>query len=99
MHPPIGPALFVPVEGAAHPVVGAGQPVEAFDERYCFLQPDARSRVLLTTEHAGSQHPVVWQSGGAPRVLYDGLGHDTRSYESRGRRELVRREIRWLLGD
>ena len=97
MHPPIGPAVFRPVPGVRHPVVDGLAPVEAFDERYCLLRPEPGSRVLLTTEHDGVEHPVVWESAGAPRVLYDGLGHDTRSYDSPARRDLLRREIGWLL--
>ncbi len=98
MHPPIGLAAFRPVPGEEHPVVAGLEPVEAFDERYCRLQRAAGSRVLLTTEHDGVEHPVVWQAAGPGRVLYDGLGHDTRSYDSASRRQLLRREVAWLLG-
>ena len=98
MHPPIGSALFTPVEGMEHPVTAGSGPVEAFDERYCRLQVRAGSRVLLTCEHEGVQHPVVWTSGGPGRVLYDGLGHDVRSYDSPSRRELLLREVAWLRG-
>lgn len=97
MHPPIGPAVFRPVAGEDHPVVDGLGPIEAFDERYCLLQPEPGSRVLVTTEHDGVHHPVVWQADGPGRVLYDGLGHDTRSYDSAGRRRLLRREVDWLV--
>ena len=97
MHPPIGPARFEAVPGEDHPVVAGLGPVEAFDERYCHLQVEPGSRVLLTTEHEGVAHPVVWQAPGPGRVLYDGLGHDARSYESASRRELLQREVAWLL--
>ncbi len=96
MHPPIGPATFR-VADAEHPVTTGLTDVEAFDERYCDLAVDPRSRVLLTTRHAGADHPVVWVSGGADRVVYDGLGHDVRSYASASRRELLRREAQWLV--
>ncbi|WP_337059725.1 ThuA domain-containing protein [Kineococcus sp. G2] len=99
MHPPIGPALFRPVPGEEHPVVAGLGPVEAFDERYCLLETAPTARVLLTTDHEGTEHPVVWQAGGPGRVLYDGLGHDTRSYDSPSRRELLRREVAWLRGE
>ena len=96
MHPPIGPARFLAVPGEEHPVVAGSAPVEAHDERYCLLQLEPGSRVLLTTEHEGVEHPVAWQSGGPGRVLYDGLGHDVRSYASASRRTLLRREVDWL---
>ncbi|WP_432534384.1 ThuA domain-containing protein [Kineococcus arenarius] len=99
MHPPIGPALFRPVPGEEHPVVAGLGPVEAFDERYCLLQRAQGSRVLLTTEHEGVEHPVVWQAAGPGRVLYDGLGHGTRSYDSPSRRGLLRREVTWLCAE
>ena len=38
-------------------------------------------------------------SSGLARVVYDGLGHDTRSYESPGHVELLRRVVGWLLRD
>ena len=97
MHPPIGPAVFRPVPGVDHPVVAGLGPVEAYDERYCLLQPAVGSTVLLTTEHEGVEHPVVWQSGGRGRVLYDALGHDVRSYDSPSRIALLRREVDWLV--
>jgi type 1 glutamine amidotransferase len=96
MHPPIGPATFRPT-AAEHPVTAGLADVEAFDERYCDLAVDPGSRVLLTTRHAGRDHPVVWVSGGAGRVVYDGLGHDVRSYAGASRRELLRREVEWMV--
>lgn len=96
MHPPIGPASFRVVDGA-HPVTAGLAVVEAWDERYCRLDVAASSRVLLVTEHEGREHPVVWASAGGARVVYDGLGHDARSWASPSRRALLRRELAWLL--
>lgn len=95
MHPPIGEASFAVVD-PAHPVTAGLGTVTAFDERYCDLDVDPGSRVLLTTEHEGRDHPVVWEAPGPGRVLYDALGHDTRSFAGRSRRELLRREVAWL---
>ena len=33
------------------------------------------------------------------RVLFDGLGHDERSYQSESRRKLLVNEVEWLLRD
>jgi uncharacterized protein len=96
MHPPIGPATFRVVD-REHPVTAGLHDVDAFDERYCDLDVAATSRVLLVTEHEGRDHPVVWVAGGPGRVLYDGLGHDLRSYASPARHALLRRELGWLL--
>ncbi|WP_298455776.1 ThuA domain-containing protein [uncultured Cellulomonas sp.] len=96
-HPPIGPATFRVVD-SGHPATSGLTDVEAYDERYCDLEVAPSSRVLAATEHEGRQHPVAWVSAGGPRVVYDGLGHDVRSYASPSRRELLRREVDWLLG-
>ena len=39
------------------------------------------------------------RESGPARVVYDGLGHDTRSYGSAGHVELLRRAVEWLLRD
>lgn len=95
MHPPIGEARFT-VSDVQHPVTAGLGDVTAFDERYCDLEVDPASTVLLTTEHEGREHPVVWVAPGPGRVLYDALGHDHRSFASASRRELLRREVAWL---
>lgn len=94
-HPPIGTARF-DVADAAHPVTAGLAGVEAFDEQYCDLVVDPGAHVLLTTRHEGRDHPVVWVAPGPGRVLYDALGHDVRSWRSRSRCELLRREVAWL---
>jgi uncharacterized protein len=96
MHPPIGDATFDVVDDG-HPVTSGLGAVRAFDERYCHLDVDPGSRVLLTTRHEDRDHPVVWVAPGPGRVLYDGLGHDLRSYDSPERADLLRREVAWLL--
>ncbi len=97
MHPPIGEATFTVVDDE-HPVTSGLPAVRAFDERYCFLDVDPGSQVLLTTRHEDRDHPVVWVAPGPGRVLYDGLGHDLRSYDSPSRADLLRREVAWLVG-
>ncbi|WP_454041472.1 ThuA domain-containing protein [Cellulosimicrobium sp. Marseille-Q8652] len=93
-HPPQDVATFAPV--GDHPVVAGLGPVVADDERYCDLVVEPSSRVLLTARHEGTDHPVAWVSAGA-RAVYDGLGHGVESYASPSRRELLRREVDWLV--
>ncbi|WP_324649937.1 ThuA domain-containing protein [Georgenia sp. H159] len=95
MHPPQELATFTPV--GDHPITAGLAPVVADDEQYCELVVAPTSRVLVTTHHAGRDHPVAWVSA-AGRVVYDGLGHDVGSYASPSREELLRREVGWLLG-
>ncbi len=97
-HPPISDAT-ISVRTGVHPIVRDLSDFVVFDERYCDLQIDEASQVLATQRHEGRDHPIVWvteQAGG--RRVYDALGHDTRSFASPGRRDLLRREIQWLLG-
>lgn len=102
MHPPIDEATFT-LTGAGHPLTGelreaTGGTVTAFDERYSYLRVTESSTVLATTEHDGTDHPVVWASGAeGVRCVYDALGHDVRSYDSPSRQALLRTEVAWLL--
>ena len=102
MHPEIGEADFT-VTGAGHDLAGVlldatSGTVTAVDERYSYLTVAGSSTVLLTQQHDGIDHPVVWVSG-APgvRCVYDALGHDVRSYDSPSRQALLRAEVAWLL--
>ena len=48
-------------------------------------------------EEDGMRHPLIWaREVGASRVVYDALGHDTRSYDSPEHRELLTRALDWL---
>jgi type 1 glutamine amidotransferase len=100
MHPPLGHAR-IRLHPGSHPVAGdpgshpAG--IEVLDERYSFL--DVRDDVAVLGDHVhdGAVHPMIWaREHGAGRVVYDGLGHDGRSYDSRGHRDLLRRAVAWL---
>jgi hypothetical protein len=71
-----------------------------FDERYSYLHTNPDITVLCVHQTEGQLHPLVWaRESGLARVVYDGLGHDTRSYESPGHVELLRRVVGWLLRD
>lgn len=102
MHPAIGDARFT-VTSVGHGLAevlhdATAGTVEAFDERYSYLTVAESSTVLLTQQHDGIDHAVVWVSG-APgvRCVYDALGHDVRSYDSSSRQALLRAEVAWLL--
>ena len=48
-------------------------------------------------EEDGMRHPLIWaRELGHSRLVYDGLGHDARSYESTAHRELLIRALDWL---
>lgn len=98
-HPPIGEATFKVVRD--HPVTQGLTTVTAFDESYCDLEVHPASQRLLVAEIDGVEQPVVWVAptltSTSGRVLYDALGHDVRSYRSPARRDLLARELTWLL--
>lgn len=94
-HPPIGDA-HVHVVGN-HAIAEGLDDFTVFDERYTGLRLiDVIEPIAEHTER-GSRHPLVWaREIGRSRLVYDALGHDTRSYESAGHRELIVRALGWL---
>ncbi len=97
MHPKQDLATIVVCTGA-HPIVEDLADFTVFDERYSYLHTNADVTVLCKHSTDQKVHPVVWaRQSGTARVVYDGLGHDTRSYDSAGHVELIRRSVDWLL--
>jgi type 1 glutamine amidotransferase len=95
-HPPLDEAH---VQLTPHAITAGLEPVTVIDERYTELRLAASPAVFAWHQHDGVRHPLAWayEAHGA-RVVYDALGHDTRSYDSPTRRALLTREVRWLLG-
>jgi len=97
-HPDLG-LCTVQVTDPAHPVTAGLTDITVEDERYSDLDIAPDRDALVTHEHDGRTHPLVLTGVvGGSRVVYDALGHDERSYASPGRRELLRREVRWAAG-
>ena len=97
MHPPYGDAE-IELTSAQHPVTRSLEDFVVSDERYSFLRVSSDVAVLATHRHDGVDHAVVWaHEWHGARVVYDGLGHDARSYSSREHRDLVSRAARWLV--
>ncbi|WP_147943414.1 ThuA domain-containing protein [Microbispora sp. CSR-4] len=93
-HPPIGPAKIR--LGSGHPIVDGLSGFEVTDEVYTDLDVLPDVEPLAYSE----DQPLLWaRSMAGGRVVYDALGHDTRSYAHPVRRTLLRRAARWLLGD
>jgi type 1 glutamine amidotransferase len=94
-HPPLGEAHL---ELAPHPITAGLEGVTVVDERYTELRLNPTVTVIAWHEEGGARHPLAWvhEADGA-RVVYDALGHDALSYDSADRRELLAREVRWLL--
>ncbi|ACQ81548.1 conserved hypothetical protein [Beutenbergia cavernae DSM 12333] len=99
MHPERGESRF-DVVMPPHPIVAGLHTLHvADDERYSRLETDPFVVPLLDHAHDGLRHVCAWVHDGAHgRAVYDGLGHGATSYDSPDRRELLLREVRWLLG-
>lgn len=98
MHPPLDTAT-VSVRDPEHPITADLPEPVVRDERYSYLEVDPSAQVLLTQRHAEIDHPILWtHTPDGVRVVYDALGHDAQAYEGAFRRELLRREVDWLLG-
>lgn len=94
-HRPIGEA-HVHVVGS-HAIADELGDFTVHDERYAGLRLDAVIEPIAEHEDAGIRHPLIWaREVGRSRVVYDGLGHDARSYESAGHRQLLARALDWL---
>jgi uncharacterized protein len=88
------------VHRGAHPIVHCVADFTVFDERYSYLHTNPGITVLCEHSTDSRLHPIVWaRESGPARVVYDGLGHDTRSYDSAGHVDLLRRTVGWLLRD
>jgi type 1 glutamine amidotransferase len=99
MHPPLDRSL-IRVYADRHVIVAHLVDFEIEDERYSNLRVADDVVPLVAHEFEGSEHPLVWaRQVGRSRVVYDALGHDTRSYESPEHRAIVTRAARWLTDD
>ena len=99
MHPPQSEGTII-LSTSQHPITNELTDFVIFDERYSYLQTQPDITVLYEHSHNQLRHPLVWaRQTDRFRVVYDGLGHDTASYNCAGHVELLRRSVLWLLGD
>ena len=100
-HPPRGPAMVSVTEvGRAHPITTGIDDFSTVDEIYGFLDQQPDLEPLLTSEHGGAHHPVLWaRTVGRGRVVTDLLGHDLRALTNPVHAEILRRAARWLVAD
>lgn len=95
-HPERSYAVFEPMPDAAdHPALRGVDQVMCYDERYSNLVIEPLATPLLFHETGEEFHIMAWAMGN--NVIYDGLGHSGRSYESASRRQLLCGEVAWLL--
>lgn len=91
--------VAVHIEDEGHPITRGMSDFVIFDETYrkCVFQED--NHVLLSTNHPGSDGPLVWvRRHGKARVCYFQLGHGPEAYANENYRQLLGRAIRWSAG-
>jgi hypothetical protein len=97
MHPPIG--VIKETANESHPIGRGLGTVTAYDERYSHLQILLPAVTVLAHHLDGIDHPLslAREDPSTRRTVYDALGHGVESYQSSSRRDLLRREVTWLL--
>lgn len=95
-HPPIG--LAHAVVTTTHAITQGSDDFEVWDERYTDLVRAPDAVPLLSHDHDGAQHPLLWAlERDGRRAVYDALGHTASSYRHPARAEILRRTRDWLL--
>jgi uncharacterized protein len=98
MHPPLG-SVTVEIARTSHPIVaGLPERFDVEDEVYSYLDRADDVEALMTAEHGGEDHPLLWArevDGG--RVACDLLGHHVPSYDPPAHRRIVARAALWAL--
>ncbi|QIK73406.1 ThuA domain-containing protein [Propioniciclava coleopterorum] len=88
--------IFAGIEAPAGLPALAGRPaVLCYDERYSAMVLGEDARPHLVHETGEKLEVCGWVTG--DRIIYDGLGHNARSYESSSRRRLLANEMTHLL--
>lgn len=82
-----------------HPITRGISSFRIWDETYKGLWISPAVKVLLETDHPGSDGPLVWISPyEKSRVVYIQLGHDRNAHLNPHYRSLVRNAILWSAG-
>ncbi len=89
--------LLIEVVDANHPVNQGQVDFIIHDEAYKGMWHAKDNVILLTSEHADSDEPIVWtRAYRNARVCTIQLGHDHQSYENPHFRRLVTQAIQWV---
>jgi type 1 glutamine amidotransferase len=98
-HPKAGPCRVITYP-ERHPICATVPDFGITDERYVHLRTAPDIVPLAAHRHYDGLHPLLWaRTWRGARVVTDLLGHDERSYDSPGHRELISRAARWLTGE
>ncbi|MEO7428648.1 MAG: ThuA domain-containing protein [Acidimicrobiales bacterium] len=97
-HPPLG-EVAVHVAAPDHPLVCGLADAVIVDECYGFLDHTIAIDGLLTGQHGGAVHPLLWEHRpGAGHVVVSLLGHGPDSFRHPLHDAILRRALRHLVG-
>lgn len=84
-----------------HPAIAGVPTWESWDETYVHTRHNPVDRTVLEVRREGDhEEPWTWvRPYGKGRVFYTAWGHDARTWETDGFRQLLMRGIRWSAGD
>jgi len=89
----------ISVADKQHPITEGMSDFVIHDEGYKNCWFDRGNHVLLTADHPASDKTVCWvRRYGKSNICTIQLGHDSKAYENRNYRRLVRRAILWTAG-
>ena len=98
-HPPMGKITVRLTEEGTRLSTGPEE-FELLDEAYHNLDPAEDCTVLATSAIEEGPQPIAWvRTFGKGRVAVDALGHDARSINAPGHRELIAAQLAWLARD
>jgi type 1 glutamine amidotransferase len=91
--------MRITVADPAHPIVEGLTGWEMIDETYRMPEPDAQSRVLLTTDHPLSMRAIAWtRPFRQTRLFCFQSGHDNQTWADPNFRTVLRRGLLWSAG-
>ncbi|WFL77759.1 ThuA domain-containing protein [Altererythrobacter arenosus] len=97
-HPPMG-RITVRLTDAGTKLSSGPAEFELLDEAYHNLDPQEDCTVLATCAIDEGPQPIAWvRHFRTGRVAVDALGHDARSINAAGHRELIAGQLEWLKG-
>lgn len=91
--------MRIAVADPVHPVTAGLTGWEMIDETYRMPEPDAVSRVLLTTDHPQSMRAIAWTHPfRQARLFCFQSGHDNQTWADPNFRAVLRRGLLWSAG-
>lgn len=83
-----------------HPVLSGVPQFESWDETYVHMKHNPDKEVLSVRVEGDHEEPWTWvRNQGDGRVFYTAWGHDERTWQNDGFKQLIEQSVRWTSGD